>query len=104
MNRGAFQWRNGQRPNLSLNGAIYPDDVERFVGQKADILVTDEAPSCMNMGLLKLMAWQGLFRLSVRFMATSMTIAVRSMHCSASNLALTHVLWHYEASRMASAK
>lgn len=46
MNRGAYQWRNGQRPNPSLNAAIYTDDVQRLAKQRADILVTHEAPSC----------------------------------------------------------
>jgi hypothetical protein len=46
MNRGPYQWRNGQRPYPSLNGAIYPDDVEYLSTLRADILVTHEAPSC----------------------------------------------------------
>jgi hypothetical protein len=50
LNRGAFQWRNGQRPNPSLHGGIYPDDVERLALQSADILVTHEAPSCHDHG------------------------------------------------------
>ena len=54
MNRGCFQWRNGQRPNPSLNGAIYPDEVEQFAGQGADILVTHEAPSCHEHGFAEI--------------------------------------------------
>ena len=50
MNRGPYQWRDGQRPNPSLNAAIYPDDVENLARQRADILVTHEAPSCHPYG------------------------------------------------------
>jgi predicted phosphodiesterase len=50
MNRGAFQWRDGQRPNPSLHAAIYPDDVELLAKQHADILITHEAPSCHPYG------------------------------------------------------
>ena len=50
MNRGPYQWRDGQRPNPSLNGAIYPDDVEHLSRLRADILVTHEAPSCHPYG------------------------------------------------------
>lgn len=46
MNRGPYQWRDGQRPNPSLNAAIYPDDVDYLSKLRADILVTHEAPSC----------------------------------------------------------
>lgn len=50
MNRGAYQRRDGQRPYPSLNAAIYPDDVERLAGLRADILITHEAPSCHPYG------------------------------------------------------
>jgi len=50
MNRGAFQWRDGQRPNPSQHAAIYPDDVERLSKLRADILITHEAPSCHPYG------------------------------------------------------
>lgn len=44
--RGAYQWRDGQQPNSKFSGAIYPDDVTLLSQQRADILVTHEAPSC----------------------------------------------------------
>jgi hypothetical protein len=50
MNRGPYQWRDGQRPNPSLLAAIYPDDVDRLSKLRADILVTHEAPSCHPYG------------------------------------------------------
>jgi predicted phosphodiesterase len=50
MNQGAFQWRNGQRPNPAFQAAIYPDDVEALAKLRADILVTHEAPSCHPFG------------------------------------------------------
>ncbi len=50
MNRGPYQWRDGQRPNPSLHAAIYPDDFERLAKLRADILVTHEAPSCHPYG------------------------------------------------------
>ena len=50
MNRGSFQWRDGQRPNPSLNAAIYPDDFDALRRQRADILVTHEAPGCHPYG------------------------------------------------------
>lgn len=50
MNRGPYQFRGGQRPNPSLNAAIYPDDVETLSKQRAHILVTHEAPSCHPYG------------------------------------------------------
>lgn len=46
MNRGPFQWRDGQRPKPSLHAAIYPADFNSLACQRADILVTHEAPSC----------------------------------------------------------
>lgn len=46
MDRRPYQWRDGQRANPSLNGAIYPDDINALARQRADILVTHEAPSC----------------------------------------------------------
>lgn len=52
MNRGPYQWRCGRRPNPSLNGAIYPDDVERLSKLRGDILVTHEAPSCHPYGFV----------------------------------------------------
>jgi Icc-related predicted phosphoesterase len=54
MNQGAFQWRNGQRPNSKFNAAIYPDDVQHLAGLRADILVTHEAPSCHHHGFAAL--------------------------------------------------
>lgn len=50
MNRGSYQWRDGQRPKPSLHAAIYPDDVRALSSQRADILVTHEAPSCHPFG------------------------------------------------------
>jgi len=50
MNRGPYQWRDGQRPNPSLHAAIYPDDVESLSKKRADILITHEAPSCHPYG------------------------------------------------------
>lgn len=50
MNRGPYQWRNGQRPNPSLHAAIYPDDIDSLKRQRADILVTHEAPGCHPYG------------------------------------------------------
>ena len=50
MNRGAFQWRGGQKPNPKLHGAIYSDDVKHLESLRADILVTHEAPSCHPYG------------------------------------------------------
>lgn len=54
MNRGAYQFRDGQRPNPSYLGAIYPDDFDQLAGQRADILITHEAPSCHPYGFAKL--------------------------------------------------
>ncbi len=54
MNRGAFQFRGGQRPNPSFHAAIYPDDVKRLSKNWADILVTHEAPSCHPLGFAAL--------------------------------------------------
>ena len=45
MNRGPFQWRDGQRPNPKLNAAIYPQDFQGLSKQRADIPVSHEAPS-----------------------------------------------------------
>jgi predicted phosphodiesterase len=39
----ASQSQNGQKPNPSLNAAIYPDDVKKLSKFRADILVTHEA-------------------------------------------------------------
>ncbi len=50
MNRGAYQFRDGQRPNPSYNTAIYPDVVQNMATMRADILVTHEAPSCHPYG------------------------------------------------------
>lgn len=50
MNRGPYQWRGGQKPNPSLHAAIYFDDVAKLSKQRADILVTHEAPSCHRHG------------------------------------------------------
>jgi predicted phosphodiesterase len=46
MKRGPYGWRDGQRPSPKFNGAIYPDDVAALSQQRADMLVTHEAPSC----------------------------------------------------------
>jgi hypothetical protein len=46
MNRGGFQYRDGQRPKALYHGAIYPDDLDSLARKRADILVTHEAPSC----------------------------------------------------------
>jgi len=54
MNRGAFQFRGGQRPNPAFHAAIYPDDVKRLAKNWADILVTHEAPSCHPLGFAAL--------------------------------------------------
>jgi predicted phosphodiesterase len=50
MKRGLYGWRDGQRPSPKFNGAIYPDDVATLGQQRADILVTHEAPSCHPYG------------------------------------------------------
>lgn len=50
MKRGPHAWRDGQRPNPKLNGAIYPADVAALATQRADILITHEAPSCHEYG------------------------------------------------------
>lgn len=50
MKRGPYGWRDGQRPSPKLHGAIYPDDVATLGQQRADILVTHEAPSCHPYG------------------------------------------------------
>lgn len=54
MNRGAFQFRDGQRPNPSYLGAIYPDDFDQLARERADILITHEAPSCHPFGFQKI--------------------------------------------------
>jgi predicted phosphodiesterase len=94
MNRGTFQWRNGQRPNPSLNGAIYPDDVVGFTEQNADILVTHEAPSCHEHGFAEIDNLARLLKV------------VRSFHghqhddCS-SRYALAHEQLGFDASAVA---
>lgn len=50
MNRGAYQKRGGQQASPKFRAAIYPDDVEQLSKQRADILVTHEAPSCHPYG------------------------------------------------------
>ena len=50
MNRGRFQHKDGQRSNPSFNAAIYPADFALLGKQRADILVTHEAPSCHPFG------------------------------------------------------
>jgi predicted phosphodiesterase len=50
MKGGPHQWRDGQRPSPSLHAAIYPDDIGRLSKQRADILITHEAPSCHPYG------------------------------------------------------
>jgi len=54
INRGAFQFRGGQRPHSAYHGAIYPEDFEQLAVQRADILVTHEAPGCHPYGYEKL--------------------------------------------------
>ena len=44
--RGAFQYRDGQRPSPNYLAAIYPDVVDTLARLRADILITHEAPSC----------------------------------------------------------
>jgi predicted phosphodiesterase len=50
MNRGAFQFRGGQRPSPNYLAAIYPDDYRNLSLLNADILITHEAPSCHRHG------------------------------------------------------
>jgi hypothetical protein len=50
LNRGAFQWRAGQRPAPGYLAAIYPEEFEALAALEADILVTHEAPSCHHHG------------------------------------------------------
>lgn len=47
---GAFRFRDGQRPASRYLVAIYPEDVQEMAVQRADILVTHEAPSCHESG------------------------------------------------------
>lgn len=54
MSDGSFRWRDGQRPKPSLHAAIYPEDVTALSKQRADILVTHEAPSCHHHGFVAL--------------------------------------------------
>jgi predicted phosphodiesterase len=42
------------RKSSTLHGAIYPDDVQKLAKQRADILVTHEAPSCHPHGFAAL--------------------------------------------------
>lgn len=58
MQRGPYGWRDGQRPSPKLHGAIYPEDVAALRQQRADILVTHEAPSCHPYG------WEALDQLA----------------------------------------
>lgn len=46
LNRGAFQYRGGQRLSPVYQAAIYQDELERLAKKRADILITHEAPSC----------------------------------------------------------
>ncbi|MEQ1660919.1 MAG: metallophosphoesterase, partial [Hylemonella sp.] len=46
LNRGAYQYRGGQRPSPVYQGAIYPDDLNQLAKKRAHILITHEAPSC----------------------------------------------------------
>ena len=50
MRRGPHQRRNGQQASPKLQAAIYPEDVDLLAKQRADILVTHEAPSCHHHG------------------------------------------------------
>jgi len=54
MHRGPYGWRDGLRPNPKLHGAVYHDDVATLGQQRADILVTHEAPSCHPYGWAEL--------------------------------------------------
>jgi predicted phosphodiesterase len=53
-NRGAFQFRGGQKPSPNYLAAIYPEVVDRLAKQHADILITHEAPSCHHHGFAAL--------------------------------------------------
>lgn len=48
--QGLTKRPSGKQANPKLNGAIYPDEYLRLASQKADILVTHEAPSCHHHG------------------------------------------------------
>jgi predicted phosphodiesterase len=48
--RGAYQKRGGQQASPKFHSAIYPDDVDQLSKQRADILITHEAPSCHHHG------------------------------------------------------
>lgn len=50
MSRGVFQYRGGQRSSPEYHAAIYPNDLDRLAAERADILVTHEAPSCHPRG------------------------------------------------------
>lgn len=50
MSRNVFKYRGGQRPSPEYHAAIYPDDIDRLARERADILVTHEAPSCHPRG------------------------------------------------------
>lgn len=50
LNRGSYQYRNGQQPASFWNSAIYPEDCANLAKQRADILVTHEAFSCHHHG------------------------------------------------------
>ena len=50
MHRGPYQKRDGQQASPKFHAAIYSDDVEQLGKQRADILVTHEAPSCHHHG------------------------------------------------------
>ena len=58
MVRDPNAWRDGQRPIPKLNGAIYPSDFTALAHQKADILITHDAPSCHQYG------WRALDQLA----------------------------------------
>lgn len=53
-NHKSYQWRSGIRYNPKLNAAIYMDDVVALSKQRADILVSHEAPSCHPLGFYEL--------------------------------------------------
>ena len=63
MNRGRLQQKDGHRSNPSLNAAIYPADFASLGKQRADILVTHEAPGCHPFG------FQSLFSLTAQNLA-----------------------------------
>jgi predicted MPP superfamily phosphohydrolase len=50
ISRGTFQYRGDHRPSPEYDVAIYPEDLDSLAKERADILVTHEAPSCHPRG------------------------------------------------------